>query len=493
MKAFRLLVITDVHYAPQGPDKGSRRCAMGLELLHRAIEDARLRGGFDAIALLGDLLDDASRGDALEAAEAIRATIRQAAGDCPLLVVPGNHDGDAGNMLRLLGRQAGLHRLGGYRFITFADSYEAGDVCSRSLQDRREFQQWAAPSEGPVVVLQHNPMNPVIECEYPYMLTNRAAVMDDYSRFGVLLSISGHYHPGQAPSEVGKVKYLTAPALCEPPFQYAMVTLTGRDVNVQTRSLAFDAVPPVVDYHTHTEFAYCGRDITAAKVIERAGVFGLSGVCLTEHAPQLYCRSEDFWSAGHVLHPALWHSDEFSRMPEFRRRIVPLRSPYVKIGLEVELDGDGRLTIRDEDRDICDVLVGAVHWVHPGLKDVSDAQVTSEFMRIVEGLLSGGIDILAHPLRYFAATKRPEPVEIYAPLASALAAAGVAAEINYHILSPQPAFFAECVARGVKIAFGSDAHLTHEMSALGPHLALLRDLAGRQDVSDLLYVHRTRR
>lgn len=488
MNAFRLLVIADVHYAPGGPDVGARRRSMGLELLRRAIEDARLRGGFDAIALLGDLLDDASRPDAIEAIEALRGMIRQSAGECPLLVVPGNHDGDAAGMLRLLGCQAGLHRLGGYRFITFADAYGAGDACSRSLQDRREFQQWAAGSEGPVVVLQHNPMSPVIECDYPYMLSNREAVMDDYSRFGVLLSISGHYHRGQAINEAGKVRYFTAPALCEAPFQYAVVALRGRDVQVETRSLAFGPVPPVVDYHTHTEFAYCGRDITAGQVIERARMFGLAGVCLTEHAPQLYCRAEDFWSAGHILQPALWRSDEFSRMGEFRRRIVPLRGPGVKIGLEVELDGDGLLTIRDEDRDVCDVLVGAVHWVRPGVKDLSNAQVTSGFMKIVEGLLARGIDILAHPLRYFAATRRPEPVELYSPLAEALASAGVAAEINYHILSPQPAFFAECLARGVKIALGSDAHLTHEMSALGPHMALLQELAGRPDVSDLLYM-----
>ncbi len=488
MKAFRLLVITDVHYAPGGPDAGTRRCSMGLELLRRAIEDARLQGGFDAIALLGDLLNDATRSDSPQALEAIRTTLREAAGECPLLLVPGNHDGDAANMLRLLGRQAGLHRLGGYRFITFADSYAGGDICTRSVEDRRQFETWASPSEGPVIVLQHNPMNPAIACDYPYMLTNREAVMADYTRFNVLLSISGHFHPGQPLNEAGKVKYFTAPSLCDAPFQYALVTLEGKNVSVQTQALQFAPTPPVVDYHTHTEFAYCGRDITAAKVIERARMFGLSSVCLTEHAPQLYCRNEDFWSAKHILTPALWRSDEHSRMAAFRRQVVPLRSDFVKIGLEVELDGEGQLTIRDEDRDVCDILVGAVHWVRPDLKDLTDAQVTSEFMKIVEGLLGRGIDILAHPLRYFAATRRPEPVELYAPLASALASAGVAAEINYHILSPQPGFFAECLARGVKIAFGSDAHLTHEMSALAPHLALLRQLAGRQDVTDLLYL-----
>ena len=63
MSSFRLLVIADVHYTTDAADAASaparRRCLLGCELVRRAIEDARRRGGLDAIALMGDLINDA--------------------------------------------------------------------------------------------------------------------------------------------------------------------------------------------------------------------------------------------------------------------------------------------------------------------------------------------------------------------------------------------------------------------------------------------------
>ena len=50
-----------------------------------------------------------------------------------------------------------------------------------------------------------------------------------------------------------------------------------------------------------------------------------------------------------------------------------------------------------------------------------------------------------------------------------------------------PAFFAECIARGVKIALGSDAHALREVGDLHAHLALLREAAGSDDVEHLLW------
>ena len=73
-------------------------------------------------------------------------------------------------------------------------------------------------------MLQHNPMNPVIENAYPYMLTNREQVMADYAKVGVTLSLSGHYHNGRAETLVDGVHYFTAPAICEGQFPYTIVT-----------------------------------------------------------------------------------------------------------------------------------------------------------------------------------------------------------------------------------------------------------------------------
>jgi histidinol phosphatase-like PHP family hydrolase len=68
-----------------------------------------------------------------------------------------------------------------------------------------------------------------------------------------------------------------------------------------------------------------------------------------------------------------------------------------------------------------------------------------------------------------------------------LATNGTAAEINFHINTPEEEFFGECISAGVKIAFGSDSHELREVGNLGANLDIVQRLAGRMDVADLLY------
>jgi len=495
-QVFRLLVVGDIHYSPtDDPRHPSRRCSLGRELLRRAIEDARLRGGFDALAMLGDSTDSHDPNRQEPALADLVEDLRRSVPQTPLLVVPGNHDVAAEKLFAALGDRAGVHELrsaearGGaaYRFVTFADPYGPGDACTRRQADRALLLQQANLSGAPIVVLQHNPMNPVIQDAYPYMLTNRTEVMEDYAKAAVVLSISGHHHPGQAPSVVGGVTYFTVPALCEAPFRYAVVQLRGRQVGIDVRGLTLPQTPRVADCHAHTQFAYCGRDLSAAGVIERARLFGLSGVCLVEHAPQLYCTADDFWNARHIRNGELWRRAEHSRMADFRREVEPLRDDYVRVGLEVELDSAGQITLHDGDRDWPDLLVGAVHWLPEDHAGMNDATLAGAFLRANERLLAGGLDVLAHPWRFFLRVKRPVPAHLYGRLADMLARTGTAAEVNFHTNQPEAAFFTECIQRGVKVCFGSDAHELYEVGALLPHLDLLREAAGGKDPQQVLF------
>jgi len=487
----RLLVIADSHYAPGGkvgPDAPPNRLrAMGCELIRRAIEDAKLHGGFDAVALLGDLINDGREDYADQAVEEVLATVRQGAPDAEVMIAPGNHDWSGQVLPAGLGGRDKMFQLAGYRFIVFADPYVETMWGSRRDCDRRRLRELARRSGGPIVVLQHSPMNPYIDSsEYPFMLTNRSEVMRDYARAGVLLSISGHYHAGQPLNYSDGVAYFTSPAVGDAPFSYSLVTLGGREVGVEVRRLFLGDRSPLTDCHAHTEFAYCGSGVTAAGAIERAGVFGLAGVCLVEHAPQLYCTADDFWNARHLFDPSCWRGEGRWRMAEFRRRMAPLRDGFVRVGLEVEIDSEGGLVLHDADRDWADLLVGAVHWLPQDTAGLSDGQFAAAFMRTNEMLLARGVDILAHPWRIFNREHRAAPEHLYAPLASALAATNTAAEINFHTNRPDAAFFAACIERGVKIALGSDAHDPYECAALGPHLECLRRAAGRRDVAELL-------
>lgn len=483
-REFRLLILADPHVALSPRDVAAvppkRNGGMGLELLRRAMDDAANRSGFDAIALMGDILNDGHSPDAASTLQAVVREVRRAAKDVPLLVVPGNHDGDAGQLLAAMNATPGDHQIGGYRFFVFADRYGEGDVCTRSKEDEQAFLHWAKQATTPIIVLQHNPMNPAIEDEYPYMLTNRQQVMADYAQTGVALSLSGHYHKGQPVSVVDGVTYFTAPAVCEGDFPYAIATLRGRQVSLETRRLKLPAELTLIDSHTHTEFAYCGQNMSADGAIDRARKIGLAGIRLVEHAPQLYCRRDDFWVGNHVRQPALWHSNTHSRMNAFRSMMLPRRDDFVRIGLEVELDVDGRLTLHDEDRWV-DLLVGAIHWFTRDPADLNDAELGKLFLWNCEKLIAGGARVLAHPWRVFAWTKRPTPTHLYGELASLLAATDAAAEINFHGNWSDPVFFAKCTEKGAKIAFGSDAHELREVGSFGPHLDTLRQAAGTSD------------
>ncbi len=495
---FHLLVIADAHHASCAEDAAGsqkRRCLLGCELIRRAIDDARCRGGFDAIALMGDLLNDGTSARAEADLQAIRSQIEAAAPGVPLMVVPGNHDGDFGRLLAAFSFRPGPCQIGGYRFFTFADAFAEGDFCTRAESDRKRFSAWARRSGPPIIALQHNPLFPPIEepgSKYPYMLTNRAEVMRDYGEAGVLLSLSGHYHAGQPVTAVDGVSYLTVPTLCESPFRYALVSLRGRQVAVETPNLALAHEPPIVDCHVHTEFAYCASDVTVEAAVERARTFGLAGVCLVEHAPQLYCSAEDFWAGRHITQPAVWRKGDHSRMAEFRSAVLPMRSDFVCVGLEVEIDIEGRLTLQQADRKWADLIVGAIHWLARPVEQLSDEEMVELFMDTTRRILKAGVDVLAHPLRIFRAHRRALPVLRYAELAEGLARSRTAVEINFHNHPPDPRFTAECLRRRVKVAFGSDAHELREVGAFACHLAMLRE-AAEDAKSEALMFHPTAR
>jgi histidinol phosphatase-like PHP family hydrolase len=242
---------------------------------------------------------------------------------------------------------------------------------------------------------------------------------------------------------------------------------------------------PIIDSHIHTELAYCGRTVSAASDVEISRRAGLAGLFLVEHAPQLYMAADDFWQGRHVSDPQVWRKPQVRRMAEFRALVEPFRGDFVGVGLEVEADCEGQITLHDEDREGIDILVGAIHWVGPDWKTLSEPKMCELFMTRSRQLLEGGVDVLAHPWRWFSG-KMPRPTELYAELADMLAAHNTAAEINCHRGEPDPAFFAMCIERGVKVALASDAHEVEEVGQFHKHLAVLRAAAGRDDVADLL-------
>ena len=485
--ALDLVVIADVHYVGQADHIcpiPSRNAPLGGELLQRMWRRIQRKGLPDALVLMGDLVDNGEAPGAERDLAALKAQLEDT--HVPVLVVPGNHDGDPDRLLRLFRDRPGLHEINGYGLITFADRYDPDDRAARAQEGLALIREvTSAHPRVPLLVFQHNPIHPPVESTYPYNLTNTPEVMRAYAENGVVLSVSGHLHTGSPLCYADRVGYVTCPALCEAPFRFLRVQVRGGQVAVQEESLRMSGGPPLVDVHVHTQYAYCATTVTAADAIERAEKFGLSGIVLTEHAGHLYVSREDPWWS-FLNDPDMMRrcrAEGRDRMAAYRAEMEPLRSPSVRLGLEVECNRDGGLALLDEDREDWDLLVGAVHE----LPETCSGAVESDFMAITEKLLQQDVAVLAHPFRFFRRHKMETPRHLFRPMAQLLAAYRAAAEINFHTNEPDPDFFRCCLEEGVPIAFGSDAHALYEVGEFAPHLKVLREAGAGEELGEVLF------
>ena len=486
-----LLLIADSHYVNNAEPRNlvpARKSLWGHEFIRRVLRRTEREGPIDAIVLMGDMVNYGDAPGADKDLDEIHQEIT--AFDVPVVIVPGNHDHDPEALRALFRDTPGVHQINGYQLLTFDDRYDSEDHCERTKADADLLTQ--ADQTLPIITLQHNPIHPHIESTYPFNLTNAAQVMQAYTDAGVTLSVSAHYHPGIDPEEVGGVTYMTCPALCEEPFRATRISFTGREFSVWHHTLAWvDPPVPLIDFHAHSEFAYCTTDVTMDTLIEHAEALNVSKVHITEHAGQLYLAAEDYWGGafrkdGEIIRRE--YDAGRGRMDQFREQLFALRSDRIRVGLEVELDADRKLTLLDEHREGWDILVGAVHDLLGCDRRVDDdATVLREFMRDTEDLVASGIDILAHTFRILHHADRAVPDSLFAEVADLLATHGVAAEINYHTNEPDLPFFRACVDRGVKISLASDGHALWEVGEFRFHLDLLAQIVPDEKLADVLY------
>ncbi|PIU91758.1 MAG: hypothetical protein COZ06_08910 [Armatimonadetes bacterium CG_4_10_14_3_um_filter_66_18] len=232
-----IAVLSDLHLSEApNPQCPTRRGEFAEMLLLRAVHrlDRFLKP--DAVALLGDVVDQGEHPQAERLLRQVRAAMDKLA--CPYVALPGNHDGSPERFARIFSEAADWFDVEGFRLVPFIDPEEPGFNASRRQEDLDRLNAARQGFGGPLVCLQHVPVLPAGRTPCPYNYTNAAEILSAMAQAGVALSISGHYHPGEGPLEHDGVTLLAAPALCEHPFRYSWVQVEDDGcVVVETHTL----------------------------------------------------------------------------------------------------------------------------------------------------------------------------------------------------------------------------------------------------------------
>lgn len=268
------------------------------------------------------------------------------------------------------------------------------------------------------------------------------------------------------------------PKFSEHPYSYVVVdNLVAK--KIKKYNLVMDRNLNLIDNHIHTHLAYCGENMNVEKTIELAKLFGLKGIRITEHADQLYLNSKNYKDVECYSKGIKYSQEEDYRISEYMEYKEKFTDSYAEFGVEVGIDFNGELIIKEDDLKHFDYKLGAMHM----LKEITP----EEFLKVIKKLLTHNIDVIAHPFRIFKRNGKRVPTELFKPVAILLKEYKTAAEINFHSNNPPVEFIKECLKQGVKLSFGSDSHNLAEIGDFSYHLDLLKEAGFRGELTDILW------
>jgi len=470
----KILLIGDLHYRSDGISLiPERKTKYGIEFLKRI--KRRINENIDVVVIIGDILDDGENPDSEEEYNEIKKTLEEFPVK-KILFTFGNHDKNSEKFYRIFGEENKYFVYDNFLFYVFCDDYYEGDVCIRNQKEIENFKKFVSENPGKkIIVIQHNPVYPEIEGNYPYNLTDYEKIHFLYKKYNVFLSISGHYHKGLDLLNKDGIYYLTIPAVCEEPFKYFIIEI-GKELKIREETLKNKV--ELIDYHCHTEFGYCAEDVSMEKVLERCKLFGVKKIYFTEHAGQLYLSKEDYWQYkffGGIDIIKKQREERKDRIKEYVEKFNSLNTDMAGLGIEAEIDKDGKLTLLEEDRNFFEIIIGAIHYI-PDEYLVSKNLIEKKFIESIEKLVENKIDILAHPFRFFVRKNLEKPKHLFKKVAEILSKGKVKAELNFHTNNPDPEFFRICAEKNVEIVFGSDSHNLLEVGDFSKHIEFMRSL-----------------
>ncbi len=226
----------------------------------------------------------------------------------------------------------------------------------------------------------------------------------------------------------------------------------------------------MIDYHLHGNFSGHGTG-DLAEYVEAAVARGFTEIGFSDHLPK-------------VVDPDPYHAMLEENLPRYVERVLELREANrgriaIKLGIEADFfEGYEAETKRLLESQPFDYVLGALHFLgdwHFTSKEglarfASEAPVEAfpkYFEKLKRMIKTGLFDIVAHPdaLRRGAFQPARSMEKEHREVAQLLAGGGMAIEINTAGIRrgagsvyPERSFFAACVAEGVPVTVGSDAH-----------------------------------
>jgi D-glycero-D-manno-heptose 1,7-bisphosphate phosphatase len=155
----------------------------------------------------------------------------------PWIIIPGNKD-DPELFSEIWGDQALVRDFMGYRFISFHDRQWEGGQPRRFDRERKLMETMLNdPESPPQIHLQHFLCTPANGIKLKHIYKESENIRKLCARSGkVILSLSGHYHPGIKEYKINETSWISAPAFCAKPHPYLIHELKGRSL-VKTRRL----------------------------------------------------------------------------------------------------------------------------------------------------------------------------------------------------------------------------------------------------------------
>ncbi|MGQ9513729.1 MAG: PHP domain-containing protein [Thermoproteota archaeon] len=208
---------------------------------------------------------------------------------------------------------------------------------------------------------------------------------------------------------------------------------------------------PKTDYHVHSQFSTCAKDVTIERDVQEAQIKGIYRMAITDH--------------GSVKAPE-WIHDYFNEIERCRK----ISKLDILTGIECDIGADGCPAVSETILGDVDIVVGALHEM-PKLSDTRD--VLSVYLETVSSALKKGwMQILAHPtdvgwlklqLTYDVAEEISRVANKY----------GVTLELNFHHRDPNIKNLRNFLKNGVRITPTSDAHELSEIGNYNWHESML--------------------